>query len=298
MIAHELRRPLTALLGALATVQQRGPALATAQQQELLGIAHRQGTQLQRLLEQLLVADGLDRLHIGMVKASLVDAAALATEAGVAAQLAHPPPSDHHRCCWSAAGPRRPAGHHPHPGQPARQRRRPLPARFADPADRRPRRHPGGAGRPGPGPGHPSRCTRAHLRTVRAGCLARRTRCRWAGPWAVHRPAAGSRQPRPAVRQRPSGRPRGPLGAAPAAGLTPRPCPPDVNRRRRRDAIAGPCHHHPPLPLSQHGWQPSSRSPRWCRIREILQLKRGRAGAGQAGGPRRRQRGGATRRRL
>jgi signal transduction histidine kinase len=69
MIAHELRRPLTALLGALATVQQRGPALATAQQQELLGIAHRQGTQLQRLLEQLLVADGLDRLHIGMEKA-------------------------------------------------------------------------------------------------------------------------------------------------------------------------------------------------------------------------------------
>ena len=101
MIAHELRRPLTALLGALATVQQRGPALATAQQQELLGIAHRQGTQLQRLLEQLLVADGLDRLPIGMVKASLVDAAALATEAGVAAQLAHP----HHRITIDAAGP-------------------------------------------------------------------------------------------------------------------------------------------------------------------------------------------------
>jgi signal transduction histidine kinase len=101
MIAHELRRPLTALLGALATVQQRGPALATAQQQELLGIARRQGSQLQRLLEQLLVADGLDRLHIGMVKASLVDAAALATEAGVAAQLAHP----HHRITIDAAGP-------------------------------------------------------------------------------------------------------------------------------------------------------------------------------------------------
>ena len=35
-VAHELRRPLTALLGALATVQQRGPALSAAQQQELL----------------------------------------------------------------------------------------------------------------------------------------------------------------------------------------------------------------------------------------------------------------------
>jgi hypothetical protein len=35
----------------------------------------------------------------------------------------------------------------------------------------------------------------------------------------------------------------------------------------------------------------------WCGIRQILQLKRGRAGAGQAGGPRQRQHGGAGRRR-
>jgi signal transduction histidine kinase len=90
MIAHELRRPLTALLGALATVQQRGPALATAQQQELLGVANRQATQLQRLLDQLLAAAGLDHPQAGMAHRSLQDVAALAQEAGIAARLAHP----------------------------------------------------------------------------------------------------------------------------------------------------------------------------------------------------------------
>jgi signal transduction histidine kinase len=100
-VAHELRRPLTALLGALATLQQRGPALSAAQQQELLSIARRQGTQLQRLLEQLLVAAALDHPQTGPAQPSLVDAAALATEAAVAAQLTHP----HHQITIDAAGP-------------------------------------------------------------------------------------------------------------------------------------------------------------------------------------------------
>jgi signal transduction histidine kinase len=100
-VAHELRRPLTALLGALATVQQHGPALSVAQQQELLTMARRQGTQLQRLLEQLLVAAALDHPHAGAVRPSRVDAAEWATEAGRAAQLAHP----HHQIIIQAAGP-------------------------------------------------------------------------------------------------------------------------------------------------------------------------------------------------
>jgi len=100
-VAHELRRPLTALLGALATVQQRGPALSAAQQHELLTIARRQGTQLQRLLEQLLVTAALDHPQIGVARPSLVDAAALANEAGVTAQLTHL----HHRITIQAAGP-------------------------------------------------------------------------------------------------------------------------------------------------------------------------------------------------
>jgi two-component system OmpR family sensor kinase len=99
-VAHELRRPLTALLGALATVQQRGPALSAAQQQELLTMARRQGTHLQRLLEQLLIADAAD-IQAVLARVSLVDAATLATEAGLAAQLAHP----HHHITIDAAGP-------------------------------------------------------------------------------------------------------------------------------------------------------------------------------------------------
>jgi signal transduction histidine kinase len=100
-VVHELRRPLTALLGALATVQQRGPALPAAQQQELLAMARRQGTQLQRLLEQLLAAAALDHPQIEPARPSLVDAAALATEAGVTAQLTHP----HHQITIQGAGP-------------------------------------------------------------------------------------------------------------------------------------------------------------------------------------------------
>jgi two-component system OmpR family sensor kinase len=99
-VAHELCRPLTALLGALATIQQRGPALSATQQQELLTMARRQGTHLQRLLEQLLVADAAD-IQAVLARVALVDAATLATEAGRAAQLAHP----HHRITIDTAGP-------------------------------------------------------------------------------------------------------------------------------------------------------------------------------------------------
>jgi signal transduction histidine kinase len=90
MVAHELRRPLTALLGALATLQQRGQALSPLQQEELLAMARRQGEQLQRLLSQLLAAAGVDRGHGRQTRRSLVDVAALAEEAGRAARLAHP----------------------------------------------------------------------------------------------------------------------------------------------------------------------------------------------------------------
>jgi signal transduction histidine kinase len=90
VIAHELRRPLTALLGALATLQHRGQALSIPQQDELVGMARRQGEQLQRLLDQVLVAAGLERPHVVMARRSLVDVAALAHEAGLAARLANP----------------------------------------------------------------------------------------------------------------------------------------------------------------------------------------------------------------
>jgi two-component system, OmpR family, sensor kinase len=90
IVAHELRRPLTALLGALATLQHRGKALSIPQQDELVGMARRQGEQLQRLLNQVLIAASLERSHVVTVRRSLVDVAALAHEAGAAALLANP----------------------------------------------------------------------------------------------------------------------------------------------------------------------------------------------------------------
>jgi signal transduction histidine kinase len=101
ILAHELRRPLTALLGALATLQQRHQALSVRQQQELLGIAHRQGEQLGRLLDQLLAAADINRGQGRLARRSLVDAAVLAEEAGRAARLAHPD----HRITIEVAGP-------------------------------------------------------------------------------------------------------------------------------------------------------------------------------------------------
>ena len=101
MVAHDLRRPLTAVRGALATVQHHGHVLPASQQQELLGIAHRQAEQLQRLVDQLLVAAALELPWPSPSRWPLVDASALAEEAARAAQLAHP----HHRITIHAAGP-------------------------------------------------------------------------------------------------------------------------------------------------------------------------------------------------
>ena len=101
MVAHELRQPLTALRGALMTLQHRTQALSDSQQQELLGMANRQGEQLQRLLDQLLAAASTDHVAAPSARRSPVDVAALAEEAGHAARLAHPD----HPITIEAAGP-------------------------------------------------------------------------------------------------------------------------------------------------------------------------------------------------
>jgi two-component system, OmpR family, sensor kinase len=101
ILAHELRQPLTALRGALLTLQHRTQALSGAQQQELLGMAHRQGEQLQRLLDQLLAAASTDHVPAPFAGRSLVEVAALAEEAAHTARLAHPT----HPITIAAAGP-------------------------------------------------------------------------------------------------------------------------------------------------------------------------------------------------
>jgi signal transduction histidine kinase len=101
VLAHELRQPLTAMLGALATLQHRRQALSTLQQQELLATTRRQGEQLRRLLEQVLAAASMGRGPARPGRRWLVDAAALAEEAGQDARLAHP----HHPITIEAVGP-------------------------------------------------------------------------------------------------------------------------------------------------------------------------------------------------
>jgi two-component system OmpR family sensor kinase len=101
ILAHELRRPLTALRGALMTLQHRTQTLSGSQQQELLGMANRQGEQLQRLLDQLLTAASTDHMPAPSGRRSLVDVAALAEEAAHAARIAHP----NHPITIEAAGP-------------------------------------------------------------------------------------------------------------------------------------------------------------------------------------------------
>jgi signal transduction histidine kinase len=101
MVAHELRQPLTALLGALTTIHQRGPALPISQHHELLAMARRQGAQLQQLLDQLLVLGGPDQPQAGAGSWSLIDVAALSHQAALAARSAHP----NHRITSTMAGP-------------------------------------------------------------------------------------------------------------------------------------------------------------------------------------------------
>jgi signal transduction histidine kinase len=56
VVSHELRSPLTTILGALRTVHARGEHLAPTDRQELLTMSLRQGDRLQQLIEQLLLA--------------------------------------------------------------------------------------------------------------------------------------------------------------------------------------------------------------------------------------------------
>jgi signal transduction histidine kinase len=55
VVSHELRTPLTALLGSIRTIGRLGDRLAVDARARMLEIAERQGTRLQRLIEDLLL---------------------------------------------------------------------------------------------------------------------------------------------------------------------------------------------------------------------------------------------------
>jgi signal transduction histidine kinase len=90
-VSHELKTPLTVILGTLGTLSTRGAALDPAERREFVDMAVRQGTRLKELIEQLLLAARFEQTGREQVEQrQLVDAAGVAREAGLAAGVCHP----------------------------------------------------------------------------------------------------------------------------------------------------------------------------------------------------------------
>jgi signal transduction histidine kinase len=89
-VSHELRAPLTVVLGSLETLTTRDAALQPEQRRELVAMAARQGERLKRLVEQLLEAARLEQAELGPVRETVIDAVKVAREAERATELCHP----------------------------------------------------------------------------------------------------------------------------------------------------------------------------------------------------------------
>lgn len=89
-VSHELRAPLTVVLGSLDTLARRDGALGAADRRELVAMAARQGKRLKRLVEQLLLAARLEQGTLEPDRFAVVDAVAVMREAGTATELCHP----------------------------------------------------------------------------------------------------------------------------------------------------------------------------------------------------------------
>jgi two-component system, OmpR family, sensor histidine kinase KdpD len=89
-VCHELRAPLTVVLGSLETLATRDGALDAEQRRELVAMAARQGERLKRLVEQLLEATRLEQAGPEPPAAPAIDAIEVAREAELATELGHP----------------------------------------------------------------------------------------------------------------------------------------------------------------------------------------------------------------
>jgi signal transduction histidine kinase len=88
-VSHELKTPLTVILGTLGTLRRRGAVLEAAERREFVDMAVRQGTRLKELIEQLLQAARFEQTGGEPAELPLVDATALAGDAVAAARVAH-----------------------------------------------------------------------------------------------------------------------------------------------------------------------------------------------------------------
>ncbi|HZD73582.1 MAG TPA: HAMP domain-containing sensor histidine kinase [Actinomycetota bacterium] len=89
-VSHELRTPLAGVLGAIATLDQRGHLLTPELQEEFIAMAARQGKRLRELIEELLLAATLEQIPGERVPAPPVDLAGLARQACETARQADP----------------------------------------------------------------------------------------------------------------------------------------------------------------------------------------------------------------
>jgi signal transduction histidine kinase len=89
-VSHELKTPLTVILGTLGTLSTRGAALDPAERREFVDMAVRQGTRLKELIEQLLLAARFEQTSREPAERPLVDATAVARDALAAARVVHP----------------------------------------------------------------------------------------------------------------------------------------------------------------------------------------------------------------
>jgi signal transduction histidine kinase len=89
-VSHELKTPLTVILGTLGTLSRRGAALDPAERREFVDMAVRQGSRLKELIEQLLLAARFEQTNRQPAEQPVVDAATVARDALAAARVAHP----------------------------------------------------------------------------------------------------------------------------------------------------------------------------------------------------------------
>src|SRR6266536_826162 len=89
-VSHELRTPLAGVLGAIATLDQRGHLLTPELQGEFIAMAARQGRRLRELIEDLLLAATLEQVPSERLPAPPVDVSDLARQACEVARRADP----------------------------------------------------------------------------------------------------------------------------------------------------------------------------------------------------------------
>ncbi|HEX8860250.1 MAG TPA: HAMP domain-containing sensor histidine kinase [Actinomycetes bacterium] len=89
-VTHELRSPLTTILGALQLLESRNHRLSPEQRLEFIRMGLLQGERLHRMIEQLLLAAKFERAEAGTeVRRVELDAAELVREAAEEAQTRH-----------------------------------------------------------------------------------------------------------------------------------------------------------------------------------------------------------------